>query len=650
MRARSFNFFSFLIAAMLVSSGARADDTFDVISVENPSPNVKIVHIRQPNVKQAMTPYTQIAFAPGDSVVVSASGCVQTGGSGSTWKRYVNPSGSDSDRYYFGEIWIPGATGVLVPIAGVVGKTLIVPSGTTNAGLFLRLGYSDDNYGDNGYYSHDDGTENQCAGSDGGSAEVTLTITHNAATPAPTGDVAPFDLFWNQVDANAIPVEARWGEQLNHDRNPASHPTGLAGDDICATPWLLPCTTQGPSLDGASFPNSWFVCDHLGGPLNGHANWGPGTYSGTLSWESKSDAGADDDYSINLITTNGDGATEGRSDGYHTEFDSDETIDNFNSPWWNTLHHAVDNENTFPSPEDILNGNFAIETGLVDLDCAHPCSGELHPVYALAVRAIGDTNYEQWGIFVRNWGNEGGCSSDDHQLLLANNQYTILLPWPKGGATSVAFGGLTDFDTNSDDTSISVVNITPGVGIELTFTMPSPDKHALIDGMLELNYTIPGHPQGRPPIPARAITERAATTRVSSPASAAALSHVVAPVIFVNVANSEDDRLPPMTADQLKVFRANLPAPVLQKDKRKLKMPAPRVLSTTTWTIVRRKPVRAVPTVLAVPDTAKLARDTARVRAVYAAFNGMVPGFGPMPPGPGITGHSTSTVLGPPHP
>ena len=254
MRARLLSYLSGFVVVLLLSlRGAAADDTFDIISIENPSANVEIVHIRQPNVKQEQTAYPGIVFQPGDAIVVNASGCVQTGGHGSTWKRYVNPSGGDSDRHYFGEIWIPGATGVMVPIAGVVNKTLVIANGTPGAGLFLRLGYSDDDYGDNGYYSHDNGTENQCGGADGGAAEVTLTITHNAKTTNPTVDVAPFDLFWNQVDANAIPLQARWGEQLNHDNNPTSHPTGLAGDDICATPWLMPCTTQAPSVDNSSF-------------------------------------------------------------------------------------------------------------------------------------------------------------------------------------------------------------------------------------------------------------------------------------------------------------------------------------------------------------------------------------------------------------
>src|ERR1700761_737493 len=41
-------------------------------------------------------------------VIVSAGGCVQTGGKGLTWKRYVDPQGANSDRFYHGIIGMPG--------------------------------------------------------------------------------------------------------------------------------------------------------------------------------------------------------------------------------------------------------------------------------------------------------------------------------------------------------------------------------------------------------------------------------------------------------------------------------------------------------------------------------------------------------------
>jgi len=81
---------SLALAIAFVCGGetpARAVDVFDIVRVTHPSANVEIVSIGQPNVKQAVTEYTSITFAPGDAVMVTADGCVQTGGSGETWKR-----------------------------------------------------------------------------------------------------------------------------------------------------------------------------------------------------------------------------------------------------------------------------------------------------------------------------------------------------------------------------------------------------------------------------------------------------------------------------------------------------------------------------------------------------------------------------------
>jgi hypothetical protein len=110
-------------------------------------------------------------FRPGDHVQVFASGCVQTGGSGKTWKRYVDPA-ANNDLYH-GLITIPGATGELDRLVNVVGRQYTV----FGTGGNLILGYQDDAYGDNGYYSRgdDNGTGNQCLGL--GNAFVRIFIT-----------------------------------------------------------------------------------------------------------------------------------------------------------------------------------------------------------------------------------------------------------------------------------------------------------------------------------------------------------------------------------------------------------------------------------------------------------------------------------------
>lgn len=114
--------------------------------------------ITEPVVTQRETTYN-FSFLPGDHVTVSGGGCVQTGGHGRTWKRYVDPA-SDNDLYH-GLITIPGATGELERLLNVVGRQYVVGG----RGGSLKLGYEDDGYSDNSYSAHDNGTGNQCLNS-----------------------------------------------------------------------------------------------------------------------------------------------------------------------------------------------------------------------------------------------------------------------------------------------------------------------------------------------------------------------------------------------------------------------------------------------------------------------------------------------------
>lgn len=142
-----------------------------------------IWRISNPTVNEASTQYPQIVFAPGQTVTVTATGCVQTGGAGLTWKRYVDPVGDNSATLYHGQILIPGAVNPLQfydprqPTVYTIPKTATLP-----AGAHLTLGYTDDHYSDNGYSSHDNGNQNQCW--EVGNAAITLDIAPLApATP-----------------------------------------------------------------------------------------------------------------------------------------------------------------------------------------------------------------------------------------------------------------------------------------------------------------------------------------------------------------------------------------------------------------------------------------------------------------------------------
>jgi hypothetical protein len=112
--------------------------------------------IIEPTVTQQSTVYPGVVFSPGEHVSVLAGGCVQTGGHGLTWKRYVNPT--PDVGLYHGTIFIPGATSGLIPVQNAIGAQYTVG---INGGT-LQLGYVDDGYSDNGYYAHDNGTSDQC--------------------------------------------------------------------------------------------------------------------------------------------------------------------------------------------------------------------------------------------------------------------------------------------------------------------------------------------------------------------------------------------------------------------------------------------------------------------------------------------------------
>ncbi len=75
---------------------------------------------------------------------------------------------------YHGLIGIPGITNGLERIENYIGRDISIPE---NSSGHLQLGYEDDNYSDNGYSGHDNGTENQCAGE--GNAYVDVIIKHS---------------------------------------------------------------------------------------------------------------------------------------------------------------------------------------------------------------------------------------------------------------------------------------------------------------------------------------------------------------------------------------------------------------------------------------------------------------------------------------
>ena len=108
----------------IVTAGLGATSALCQTPIPVPAPDGETIwRIYSPDVKQARVQYPTVRFNKGDKVIVTGGGCVQTGGHGRTWKRYINPFGNNSDRLYHGRIWIPGATAGLRSLRSLVGPS-----------------------------------------------------------------------------------------------------------------------------------------------------------------------------------------------------------------------------------------------------------------------------------------------------------------------------------------------------------------------------------------------------------------------------------------------------------------------------------------------------------------------------------------------
>ena len=160
----------------------------------------KICYIQEPDVKVPFKEYPQITYKPGDRIYITASGCVQTGGFGKTWKRYNTPLGSSSNFLYSGLVYLPGVwpwrggittypntwtwdgndvkrIGDAESRGSQGGFVVANDQGYGTNWLHLWLGYEDNNYSDNGYSNHDDGVDNQCPNwPDGKSNNAYVTV------------------------------------------------------------------------------------------------------------------------------------------------------------------------------------------------------------------------------------------------------------------------------------------------------------------------------------------------------------------------------------------------------------------------------------------------------------------------------------------
>ncbi len=455
--------------------------------------------------------YSMIQIKPGDILSISAGGCVQTGGSGATWKSYTNPLGDSADHLYSGTIAIPGVIGDLQRIGGVLApKEWIVPRDlppTVVPQLMLQVGYQDDDYGDNGYYAYDNGNYNQCANVGPAWIEVKIARDLTASNgPQYSPHSKPFDLTWDindGVDANGLPLNADWAYQLDH-RGEAPDFKLTCGSAFSTDDWPATgsninvgiladnCTSQSPYTDLSTNDFDMFFTICRSSLLPGHLNWSIGTYQGHIFWGEYSGNWPDDgDYNFNFFAPNNAGMTTGEN-GIGLEFKGGETVDNFGNPWW----QSVIGSRNASSIEPVINGHLAIVTGLIGQDAVHGGYAESHPVFAMAIElsetASGDSIDQQWVYFVRNSGNEGECSHMTHTWPgLGGNAYYVSFPWPSAHVTGVQFDN-SQFWKDEDKAVNAGHGLYPGWSyIKFEF----PDDSTMVDGVVTLHYKVKAEDQ-----------------------------------------------------------------------------------------------------------------------------------------------------------
>lgn len=508
--------------------------------------DVKVWRIDQPTVWSTAKPsgevdYPIIRFQAGDRLRFNAGGCVQTGGSGSTWKLYLNPQGDNAPQYYAGTAFIKNITsgafqrieGLMTqqnnlvsqqaslppPFRGTLGPLPKDPQASVD--YILRLGYQDDNIGDNSYFAHDDGTGNQCQNVGPAFVEVTVISGPPVTGALLSPHSKPFDLVWdmnNDEDENGLPLNPQWNFALeNHGVQPRFKPLcGAAFPSVVG--WSYPidftkleqiCTAMPVSFD---LDPKGAECG--GDPFPGHMNFAIATYQGQVSWSEWSGFWPNDnDWNFNLVPLHGAGLagtgdTPAPATAIGMEFDTEDT--DLGMPFWNTLLSPPFEGQPVPSIQSVFAGPHndglqGVVIGEVGLDGVHGAYSELHPVFAMAVllnqtSAPGQPEnvIQNWAFFLRNFGDEGGCSGQTWHWASPTGDFFVPLGWPDG-ATDVSVNSA---NVTSWQAPASPVNIEKDP--DRRFTLIHVRAPAQLDefgtgGTITLQYRIPGGMKKAPP-------------------------------------------------------------------------------------------------------------------------------------------------------
>jgi hypothetical protein len=306
--------------------------------------------ITKPDVAKQLTDYRDVTFSPGDEVLVSAGGCVDVARKPGKhdWRRYVDPQGGNTDRYFHGLIWIPGASvrensELLVVPAGTAPVRMSSISGSqsdpSNVQLLtiqappegtlptLRLGYEVDydrtdkrgkrplalyatgNMPETEVVKH----SGQCKDERIWSVSLVIKRARQSTTSEfrsdqtetrPTRSLLPFDPVSGQRDTNGFMLSPLWYGNLGKPETSALEVVDDCKNFEYKHWFFVRYGVKAPCSQAASFdvpPGFLTECTFAPGfgQLHGHVNWAPATFEGELSWIEHS---ADQDEGLQLKT------------------------------------------------------------------------------------------------------------------------------------------------------------------------------------------------------------------------------------------------------------------------------------------------------------------------------------------------------------
>ena len=403
---------------------------------------------------------------------------------------------------------------------------------------------------------------------------------------------APMDLVWDATDVNGVALNPKWGLQVTDP--------GMLPDvpEICFVQPDGPfdstlCSTQVLGIDKPIGLKRLICSIGATTSLPGHVNWYPGTFEGPVYWDSQSFADRDDN--VRLVPADQNALTTHNPDNIKGEFDSRETTAHFATKFWTDFRKAGDR-----GKRGLIDGKAAIISGFTSVDCEHNCVSELHPVWVLAIHVKDDPEDDEWVVFMRNWGDEGFCSSLQHEVSWPRDRFTLILPW-RAGASAVDLDPATQFLASAEGVSGWWRDV-PNESINLTFALPPPSAGTRVHGELHLRWS--------GPTLQAAARNRAGGSPPAPPAWEEQGGEAEALV---------EDLLGRLPADKRRaVERAAAPAAVtLDTVPVELQHGAPDTEETAAT---------AAASVTSRPDRARTVEDERRLRALLAAFHGRVPG------------------------